>query len=171
MASVRHPDHAILDIFETLQNNMDKHYFPCGVFIDLKKAFDTVNHKILLDKLNYYGFRGIINEWFQSYLTNRTQTTQIGSHVSTKLISPCGVLQGSVLGPLLLLLYINDIHLCSNKVHFFLFADDTNILYADKDLRSLEKTVNAELKNLHDWLTSNKLTLNTEKIKSCNFSP
>ena len=89
---VHSPDHAILDIFETLQNNMDKHYFSCGVFIDLKKAFDTVNHKILLDKLNYYGFRGIINEWFQSYLTNRTQTTQIGSHVSTKLISPYVVL-------------------------------------------------------------------------------
>ena len=137
---------------------MDKHYFSCGVFIDLKKAFDTVNHKILLDKLNYYGFRGIINEWFQSYLTNRTQTTQIGSHVSTKLISPCGVPQGSVL----FLLYINDIYLCSNKLHFFLFANDTNILYADKDLKSLEQTVNAELKNLHDWLTTNKLTLNTK---------
>ena len=165
------PDHAILDIVETLQNNMDKHYFSCGFFIDLKKAFDTVNHKILLDKLNFYGFRGIINEWFQSHSTNRTQTTQIGSHVSTKLISPWGVPQGSVLGPLLFLLYINDIHLCSNKLHFFLFTDDANILYADKDLKSLEQTVNAELKNLHDWLTTNKLTLNTEKSNLVIFRP
>ena len=146
---------------------MDKHYFSCGVFIDLKKAFDTVNHKILFDKLNFYGFRWIINEWFQSYLTNRTQTTQIGSHVSTKLISPCGVPQGSVL----FLLYINDIYLCSNKLHFFLFANDTNILYADKDLKSLEQTVNAELKNLHDWLTTNKLTLNTKKSNLVIFRP
>ena len=69
------PDHAILDIVETLQNNMDKHYFSLSVFLDLKKAFDSVNHKILLEKLNFDGFRGIINEWFQSYLTNRTQTT------------------------------------------------------------------------------------------------
>ena len=90
------------------------------------------------------------------------QTTQIGSQVSTKLISPCGVPQGSVLGPVLFLLYINNIHLCSDKLHFFLFADDTNILYADKDLKSLEQTVNAELKNLRDWLTINKLTLNTK---------
>ena len=68
-----------------------------GVFIDLKKAFDTVNHEILLDKLNFYGFRGLINDWFQSYLKNRTQTIQIGEHLSTKLISSCGVPQGSVL--------------------------------------------------------------------------
>ena len=115
MTSVRHTPQIMLSLrLSTLQNNMDKHYFSCGVFIDLKKAFDTVNHKILLDKLNFYGFRWIINEWFQSYLTNRTQTTQIGSHVSTKLISPCGVPQGSVL----FLLYINDIYLCSNKLHF-----------------------------------------------------
>ena len=86
------------------------------------------------------------------------QTTQIGSHVSTKLISPCGVSHGSVLGQLLFLLYINDIHLCSNKLQFFLFADDTNFLYADKDHKSSEQTVNAELNNLHDWLTTNKLT-------------
>ena len=67
------------------------------------------------------------------------------------------------LGPFLFLLYINDIHLCSNGLQFFLFADDTNILYADKDFKSLEQTVNAELNNLHDWLTTNKLTLNTKK--------
>ena len=71
----RSSDRAILDIVKTLQNNMDKHYFLLGVFLDLKKAFDFVSHKILLEKLNFDDFRGIINEWFQSYLTNRTQTT------------------------------------------------------------------------------------------------
>lgn len=81
-------EHAVLDIVEDILRNMDKRYFSCGVFIDLKKAFDTVNHEILLDKLNFYGFRGLINDWFQSYLKNRTQTIQIGEHLSTKLISP-----------------------------------------------------------------------------------
>ena len=163
--------HAILDIVETIQTNMNNRLFSCGVFIDLKKAFDTVNHKILLDKINYYGFRGIIHEWFQSYLTNRTQTTQIGSHISTKLTAPCGVPQGSVLGPLLFLLYVNDIHHCSNKLNFFLFADDTNLLYADKNLKSLEQTVNTELYNLYDWLTTNKLTLNIKKSNFVIFRP
>ena len=142
--------HAILDMVETIQTNMDKKLFSCGVFIDLKKAFDTVNHTILLDKLNYYGFRGIVNQWFSSYLSNRTQSTEIGSHISSKLNINCGVPQGSVLGPLLFLLYINDIQYCSSKLQFFLFADDTNALYAHKDLKTLELTVNAELHNLYN---------------------
>ena len=109
---------------------MDKKLFSCGVFIDLKNAFDAVNHTILLDKINYYGLRRIVNQWFSSYLSNRTQTTEIGSHISSKLNINCGVLQGSVISPLLVLLYINDIQYCSRKLQFFLFADDTNALYA-----------------------------------------
>ena len=111
--------------------------FSCGIFIDVKKVFETVNHDILLCKLHHYGFRGIINEWFASYLNNRMQTIQIGQHVSNKAIVTCGVLQGSVLGPLLFLLYVNDMYQCSNKLKFYLFADDTNILYADKNLNTL----------------------------------
>ena len=109
----------------------------CGVFIDLKRAFDTIDHDILLDKLNYYGFRGLLNDWFSSCLKNRTQTTQEGHHISDKAVIGCGVPQGSILGPLLFLLYVNDIHRCSNKFRFYLLADDTNILYADKNLKDL----------------------------------
>ena len=142
---------------------MSQGLFSCGIFIDVQKAFDTVDHDILLSKLHRYGFRGIINEWFASYLNNRMHTTQIGQHVSNKAIVTCGVLQGSVLGPLLFLLYVNDMYQCSNKFKFYLFADDTNILYADKNLKTLEVTVNAELRNFCDWLTSNKLSLDTKK--------
>ena len=96
-------------------------------------AFDTVDHHILLDKLNHYGFRGITNDWFSSYLKNRTKTTQVGRHISDKAVVGCGVPQGSILDPLLFWIYVNDIYKCSNKFRFYLFADDshdTNILYA-----------------------------------------
>ena len=91
---------AILDMAETIHTNMDRRLFSCGVFIDLKKAFDTVDHNILLDKLNYYSFQGIVNQWFSSYLTHRAQTTEIISYISDKEVVNCGVPQGSVLGPL-----------------------------------------------------------------------
>ena len=131
-------EHAILDMVETIRSNMDRRRFSCGVFIDLKKAFDTVSHKILLDKLNYYSFRGIVNQWFSSYLTNRTQTTQINSYISNKEVVDCGVPQGSVLGPLLFLLYVNDTQHSSRKLKFFHFADDTNVLYSHENLKTLE---------------------------------
>ena len=78
---------------------MNQRLISCRVFLDLKKAFDTVNRDILLDKLNHYGFRGIINDWFSSYLKNRKQTTQVGYHISDKAVVGCGVPQGSILGP------------------------------------------------------------------------
>ena len=84
---------------------MDRRLFSCGVLIDLNKDLDTVDHKILLDKLNYYGFRGIVNQWFSSYSTNRTQTIEINSYITDKEVVNCGVPQGSVLGPLLFLLF------------------------------------------------------------------
>ena len=83
--------HALIDIVNTIQNNMDKGMFSTGVFIDLKKAFDTVDHEILLDKLYRYGIRGIVLEWFSSYLKGRSQVTEIGEHASPKELNPCGV--------------------------------------------------------------------------------
>ena len=145
--------------------------FSCGIFIDLKKAFDTVDHSILSHKLNHYGVRGIINTWFSSYLSKRSQSTQIGSTVSNKEEIVCGVPQGSVLGPLLFLIYVNDIYRCSQIFDFYLFADDTNLLYSDKDLRDLETVVNEELIKVGDWLDANKLSLNTSKSNFAIFHP
>ena len=133
---------------------MGKRLFSCGVFIDLKKAFDTVDHKIILHKLDHYGFRGVISKWFSSYLEGRTQTTQIGSFISKRKNITCGVAQGSVLGPLLFLIYVNDIQESSEKLNFFLFADDKmNAVYAEKNLKSLESTVNQELCKLFEILS------------------
>ena len=145
--------HTILDIVSDIQTNMNQQLLPCEVFIDLNKAFNTVNHDNLLNKLNHHNFHGLINDWLSSYLKNCMQTMQIGPPIilSDKAVIGFGVPQGSILGPLLFLLYVNDIHRCSNKFMFNLFADDTNILYANKNLKDLETIVNNELQNLYNW--------------------
>ena len=163
--------HAILYIVNTMQSNMDKGYYPCGIFIDLKKAFDTVNHNILLSKLRHYGFRGVISGLCSSYLSNRKQTTEINGFISEQQSIDCGVPQGSVLGPLLFLIYMNDIQYSSTKLNFFLFADDTNILYADKHLHLLESVANTELTKVYEWLTANRLTLTIKKSNYVIFRP
>ena len=108
---------------------MDHKLYTCAVFIDLAKAFDTVDHDILLKKLDVYGIRGCLHDWLKSYLSDRTQTTCINNYISKKATISYGVPQGSVLGPLLFLLYINDICMASKVIKFHLFADDTNIIF------------------------------------------
>ena len=131
-----------------LRKVFDSGKFGCGIFIDLRKAFDTVNHTILLNKSEQYGIRGVPLEWFRSYLTDGKQYVFYNGKSSDLKPISCGVPQGSVLGPLLFLIYINDLHNISTDLKFFLFADDTNIYFESNDLIKLEKTINKELKKL-----------------------
>ena len=104
----------------------DKGQFTCYLIIDLKKAFDAVTYNILLSKHESCGFRGVVNDWFRSYLIGRRQYTIVNVYISDVSQTLCGVPQDSVLGPLLFLLYVNDLYKSSNKIHFYLFADDTS---------------------------------------------
>ena len=139
-------NHALLSIAESIRSSVDNKEFGCCIFIDLKKAFDTVNHSILLLKLHHYGVRGKAYEWFHSYLSNREQFVSVNGHDSDSLPLTCGVPQGSILGPLLFLLYVNDLPNASSLLTFHLFADDTNIYYSSKNLDDLESKLNNELK-------------------------
>ena len=114
---------------EKIRNTFDNGRYGCGIFIDLKKAFDTVNHSILLKKMEHYRVRGIPLQWFVSYLSNRKQYVSVNGHTSDKLQVTHGVPQGSVLGPLVFLIFINDLPNVSKFLQFYLFADDTNIYY------------------------------------------
>ena len=133
-------------IAESIQKQQYAGNYIAGVFVDLKKAFDTVDHNILLEKLDYYGIRGSTKNWFESYLNNRKQfVTLNGSDSSFKPVST-DVPQGSVLGSLLFLVYINDLHKCFKCSKVYHLADDTNMLQSDSSLKNVAKQMNFDLK-------------------------
>ena len=162
---------ALIRLFDQLSTAIDNKKFTIGIFLDLSKAFDTVNHEILFTKLEHYGFRGIVLDWMKSYFINRMQFVQYNNHCSDLKEISCGVPQGSILGPLLFLLYINDICNVSQILEVILFADDTNVFYSHQDLHYLVNTMNKEMNKLSEWLKINKLTLNLEKTKYILFKP
>ena len=162
-------NHALMKLTENIRHALDNGNYSCGVFIDLQKAFDTVDHNILLAKLDHYGVRGKSNEWFKSYLSNRQQCVTINGFVSDEAKMNYGVPQGSVLGPLLFLLYINDLHQAfkySTTIHF---ADDTTLLVNNKSLKQLKKHLNLDLRFLCNWLKANKISLNASKTELLLF--
>ena len=151
---------ALLTLVDHVSKALENGDYAVGIFLDFFKAFDTVDHTILLDKLDYYGIRGVAHDWLSDYLDNRVQYVSYNGHMSEKLGVKCGVPQGSVLGPLLFLIYVNDIAHVSSELLLFLFADDTNALAFGKDLSKFINTVNEELEKLCTWLAANKLSLN-----------
>ena len=154
---------ALLHLVDQISSSIDNKQLCAGVFLDLSKAFDTVNHRILMDKLYHYGFRGHAFNWIQDYLNNRKQFVEFKGELSEYQTVRCGIPQGSILGPLLFILYINDIQHSSNLLKFILFADDTNVFFSDKDIDRLQSTLNSELDKVSNWLIANKLSINVKK--------
>ena len=160
-------EHAILETLENFKTAKDDNKITCGIFLDFSKAFDMINHHILLEKLKKYGIRGLPHAWFASYITNRRQYVKIGNTESSLKTVTCGVPQGSTLGPLLhvFLLYINDLPRSSKKLIFKIFADDTNIYYSSNNLEQLQTVINEELE-LHvvlKYCAANKLSINLRR--------
>ena len=162
-------NHAILSLTEHIRKLLDDGQLVCGVFVDLEKAFDTVDHTILCDKLKAYGLRGTINDLLKSYLNNRKQFVSLNGFDSSMADVTCGVPQGSTLGPLLFLLYINDFRLCLSNTSSGHFADDTFIIFNSKKAKTIETVINTELKEVIKWLRLNKLSLNAGKTELIYF--
>ena len=164
--------HAILNLMQYLYQNLDTGNIIFSIFLDFRKAFDTVNHQILISKLESYGIRGQALDWFQSYLSNRKQYVNVNDTNSDLKQISCGVPQGSILGPLLFLIFINDLPRCSKLFKYILYADDSTLSTCihENELNKSIELINTELKNLHHWLSSNKIALNKKKTNYMIFS-
>ena len=170
----RSTEHAALELIDRVITEIDKGEIPFNIYIDLSQAFDTLDHAILMDKLYYYGVQGTSLDLLRSYLVKRKQYVQIGEVNSDIIYLSTGVLQGSIIGPLLFIIYINDIAKCSNLLHTIIFADDTTLMgnistFELRNGRTLDEYIKFELLKLTDWLKVNKLSLNANKTKLMIF--
>ena len=163
-----------LEFYDKIINYLENDQLPLAVFLDLSKAFDTIDHEILLRKLSYYGISGNSLLWFKCYLTNRKQYVQFKDSLSSYSNIKTGVPQGSILGPLLFIIYMNDIAHITNKFFFTIYADDTTLIspictFNINNHLTVSQNINSELKIITDWLALNKLSLNAKKTKMMIF--
>ena len=156
----------LLKITDDWYNGLDSGQMMGSVFIDLKKAFDTVDHDLLCKKLEHYGIQQKALSWFQSYLYNRRQFCRVGGVDSSTVKIEVSVPQGSCLGPLLFLIYVNDLPKAVNCSTVSMYADDTSLCLKSKDIFQLNRAMNRDLEDLDSWLKGNKLSLNIVKIQS-----
>ena len=157
-------EHAILLLVNQLYQLFDESKFMLGVLIDLSKAFDTVDQKILTKKLELNGIKGCNLGCFEGYLSNRKQFITYGHKQTNIETTTCGVPQDSILGPLLFLILVNDLHKVRKYLDPIMFADDTNLSYSHKNIKTLSQIVNSELKLFNEWFLANKLSLNARNI-------
>jgi hypothetical protein len=157
---------ALFDLVAKVQSSLDSKFRTSGLFLDLAKAFDVVNHEFLLTKLLALGIRNDSNQWFRSYLSNRFQFVFCNSVFSELLLNSKGVPQGSILGPLLFLLFIDDLKELILKGNLQLFADDIAIVYSEKNWADVEQAMNQDLEEIRNWMSRNKLAVN---IRKSNF--
>ena len=148
---------------DLIKRFLDEKQYVIGIFIDFRKAFDTVNHDILLDKLECYGIQGHANKFFRSYLTNRRQYTLVNGIKSNSGYVNCGVPQGSVWGPLLFLLYINDIKHAIGCDNVKLFADDTFLFTNDRNIDAVKGKASNLFGKIFRWCVANQLSINSGK--------
>ena len=160
---------ALIDVTEYIINGFDSGELVGAIMLDLKKAFDTVDPDILTQKLQWFGVSNIPLSWFKDYLSDRNQLVQFKSELSNERPIKCGVPQGSILGPLLFILYVNDLPKVCSKTKVILYADDTAILCRGKSIAQIQKTLNSEMGLCSVWFTQNKLHLNVSKTKSMLF--
>jgi hypothetical protein len=162
--------HAILEFVTDTVEAIENKKSTISIFLDLSKAFDTINHSILLNKLYFYGIRGVAYDWIKSYLSDRTQYVQYQNVKSNCMPITCGVPQGSVLGPLLFLIYMNDLNDCLAYAKSILFADDTTLYQSSNNIIQLYVDMNLEMNRLTEWFCANKLSLNVNKSNYMLFT-
>ena len=154
---------AVQQLCQHIYDAIDNKLYQLTIFCDLTKAFDTLSHPILLDKLNNYGISGTANNWFKSYLSHRQQYTDFKNTTSSYCNISYGVPQGSILGPLLFLIYVNDLTNASKKFDYLLYADDTTLFITGNNITEIKNVANEEMVHIANWFKSNKLTLNINK--------
>ena len=161
---------SLIHLINKIATSTDETTTTIGVFLDLSKAFDTLDHQTLFAKLEHYGIRGMALQWIKSYFYDRRQYVQFNETSSTENNIICGVPQGSILGPLFFLLYINDLPNATGLAECLLFADDTSIFLSQTDQEYLTTSLNEELKKLNIWMKTNKLSVNINTTNYVIFS-